>query len=75
MNTDGACHSVRIMSWVSVLSSLILEKKYDLFFFGANKTACYNTYGCPYKWVSIEWGSTIPFLPGDHLLYSHDLYV
>ena len=46
------CHSVRI-DRVSVVSRLILEKIFELFFVGTNETARYIR-------VSVERGSTVP---------------
>ena len=53
-DTDGTCHSVRI-DRVSVVSRLILEKIFELFFVGTNETTRYIR-------VSVERCSTVPSL-------------
>lgn len=53
-DTDGTCYSVRI-DRVSVVSTLILEKIFELFLVGTNETTCYIQ-------VSVERGSTLPSL-------------
>ena len=65
-DTDGTCYSVRI-DRVSVVSTLSLEKIFELFLVGTNETTCYIQ-------VSVERDSTVPSLSTTSLgrMYLHN---